>query len=415
MKYKQAVILCGGRGERLKPLTNKIPKPMVSIEGKPFLYYLLRQLSNKQIKNFILLTGYKGNKIKSYFKDGKKFGWNINYSNGLTEWNTGKRIYEAKKFLKNDFILLYSDNYINLNIDNLFNKHQSHNYPITMTLVKKNNGNISLNKKLNIDSYSPKKTKDNLNYVELGYMIINKKQIFERFFKKEPKVNFNFSKVLETSAKKKQLGNVLVENVYYSISDPERFKITSNFLKKKKILLIDRDGIINEKANKAKYIESWKDFRFINKNIEGLKLLSKQGFKFIIITNQACIAQNIITRNKLNYIHRKMKSELLKDGIEILKVYFSPDHYNNNKSKTRKPAPGMFFSASKDFKLNLDDCLYVGDDIRDCIASYNAGFKSVFIGKKNSIKTLNKKQYPVFVSKDITNSVKFILDYYNEK
>ena len=117
MNIKQAVILCGGKGERLKPFTNRIPKPMIKINHKPFLYYLMLQLSKYEIKNFLLLTGYKSNIIKNYFKNGKQYGWNIKYSNGPVEWNTGKRIFEAKKFLLKNFIIIYSDNYINFNID----------------------------------------------------------------------------------------------------------------------------------------------------------------------------------------------------------------------------------------------------------------------------------------------------------
>ena len=120
MKIKQAVLLCGGRGTRLKPITNSVPKPMVNIHGKPFLYYLLNQLSKKNITEFVLLTGYLGEQIENYFKSGKKFGWNIKYSKGSVLWNTGKRMLEAKKLFRNNFILLYSDNYFNLFISIIF-------------------------------------------------------------------------------------------------------------------------------------------------------------------------------------------------------------------------------------------------------------------------------------------------------
>ncbi len=49
---KQAVILCGGRGTRLKPLTDSVPKPMVKINGKPFLHHLMEQLSDEGVKDF---------------------------------------------------------------------------------------------------------------------------------------------------------------------------------------------------------------------------------------------------------------------------------------------------------------------------------------------------------------------------
>ncbi len=84
----QAVVLCGGLGTRLKPYTNNIPKPMVSCNGKPFLWYLLHQLWEQGISNFILLTGYRAEQIKEYFNNGSEWKWNIQYSQGPQEWDT---------------------------------------------------------------------------------------------------------------------------------------------------------------------------------------------------------------------------------------------------------------------------------------------------------------------------------------
>ena len=74
----QAVIFCGGLGTRLRPITNSLPKPMVPILDKPFLEYLLLQLSSEGIKRFILLTGYMGEIIHEYFGDGSKWGGLLN-------------------------------------------------------------------------------------------------------------------------------------------------------------------------------------------------------------------------------------------------------------------------------------------------------------------------------------------------
>ena len=71
MKYPvQAVIFCGGLGTRLRPLTDSLPKPMMPILDKPFLEYLLQQLSEQGINRFVLLTGYLGEMIQEYFSDG---------------------------------------------------------------------------------------------------------------------------------------------------------------------------------------------------------------------------------------------------------------------------------------------------------------------------------------------------------
>ena len=76
----QAVILCGGLGARMKPYTDNTPKPMISCNGKPFLWYLLQQLHDQGVSRFVLLTGYLAEEVSSYFGDGGSWGWDIKYS-----------------------------------------------------------------------------------------------------------------------------------------------------------------------------------------------------------------------------------------------------------------------------------------------------------------------------------------------
>ena len=94
---KQAVIFCGGFGTRLQKITNKIPKPMVDVAGKPFLEHLIVQLKKNGIKKIIILTGYKSDLIKNYFLDGRGFNLNIEYSYLPANYETGSRLYKVIK------------------------------------------------------------------------------------------------------------------------------------------------------------------------------------------------------------------------------------------------------------------------------------------------------------------------------
>ena len=76
----KALILCAGKGERLKPLTDTIPKPMVPIANKPLLEYIIQLCKKHNIKDIAINTSYLPEKIKEYFGNGEKFGVNINYS-----------------------------------------------------------------------------------------------------------------------------------------------------------------------------------------------------------------------------------------------------------------------------------------------------------------------------------------------
>jgi D-glycero-D-manno-heptose 1,7-bisphosphate phosphatase len=140
--------------------------------------------------------------------------------------------------------------------------------------------------------------------------------------------------------------------------------------------------------------------------------LSKNGFQFIIITNQAGIARQMISAEAVEYIHKKMSDELRAIGIDVLRIYTCPDHWNAN-SLMRKPAPGMFFQAAKDFNIKLDNCLYVGDDERDCIAAANAGCGMVHITNDEIIPRLEEFPRSLFVSKSLEGAVTHIIDMYS--
>ena len=217
-----------------------------------------------------------------------------------------------------------------------------------------------------------------LNFVELGYMIANKKKLMNEMPSIDGFPNICFSSVIGDLSKKKMVSGVVVKDQYHSVSDPKRLDLARKYLKLKKIILLDRDGTINKKAERGKYITSWNEFEFIDKNIEGLKELASYGFEFIVITNQAGISTKEIDQDKLNQIHEKMVRYLNCLNIKIIKVFVSNDHWMSD-SFRRKPNPGMLFEASKEFQFRLDQTFFIGDDKRDCFAARNAGCGSLLL------------------------------------
>jgi D-glycero-D-manno-heptose 1,7-bisphosphate phosphatase len=108
----QAVILAGGLGTNLKPLTNNTPKPMVPVNGKPYLTYQLEHLKVQGIKRILLLTGYLAEQIEDYFKDGSAFGLSISYSREEQPLGTGGAIKKAEKHLEDRFLLINGDSFL---------------------------------------------------------------------------------------------------------------------------------------------------------------------------------------------------------------------------------------------------------------------------------------------------------------
>ena len=89
----KVVILAGGLGTRLSEYTKTIPKPMVKINGKPLIYYIMKNFAKYGFKNFYIALGYKGNIIKNYFKK-KNFGWDIKLIDTGLKTMTGGRLKE---------------------------------------------------------------------------------------------------------------------------------------------------------------------------------------------------------------------------------------------------------------------------------------------------------------------------------
>ena len=108
----QAVILAGGLGTRLRPLTKTVPKPMVPVGDTPYLEYQLRLLSQQGITDIVLLIGYLGEQIEAHFGDGSKFGLRVRYSRETTPLGTGGALRQAREFLNDSFLVIYGDSYL---------------------------------------------------------------------------------------------------------------------------------------------------------------------------------------------------------------------------------------------------------------------------------------------------------------
>lgn len=108
----QAVILAGGLGTRLRPLTRTVPKPMVPIAGTPYLEHQLRLLADQSITDIVLLTGYLSEQIEDYFGDGTGFGLSIQYSREPSPLGTAGAIRQAADKLADAFLLIYGDSYL---------------------------------------------------------------------------------------------------------------------------------------------------------------------------------------------------------------------------------------------------------------------------------------------------------------
>ena len=408
IEVKQAVIFCGGRGERLRPITDTIPKPMVDVNGKPFLEHLINQLKTQGISEFILCAGYKKEVIEDYFGDGAKFGVKIKYSRGPLEWEQAKRLWEAKDLIDDYFLMLYADNYVPaFNLNNATEFYFSKGKALSLVIFSKTEkNNLKIDENNLITVYDKTRTEVGLNYVELGYMIANKEKVFEEI----DGTNVSFQEIIKKLVAKKEVAGLITRFKYQSISDIERLNKTKEYFMLKKILLIDRDGVINQKAPRGEYILKTEELKLIEDSIVAMKQLSEEGFQYILITNQPAISKGMITDREFNELQNHLIGNLKEKGINILDTFYCPHKIEDN-CKCRKPEPQMLIDACNKYQINPANTVYVGDDERDCLAAKRAGCKSVLIGNDYDLE-LNRKYHNTYVEPDYSaNSLLESLDY----
>jgi histidinol-phosphate phosphatase family protein len=381
---KQAVILAGGRGIRLRPITDTIPKPMIAFHGKPFLEYLICQLKDWDIKEILLLLGYLPETVVRYFGDGKSLGVNIKYSITAVDDDTGLRLRYAKNQIDDLFLFLYCDNYCPLDFNKMWESFCSKNISAQITAYlntdKYTKDNLRIGSDSIIEKYDKSRTDPELSGVDIGYAII-KKEVLDII----PADNVNFEKVVYPQlVKNRALGTFPTNHRYYSVGNLERLPITEEFLEGKSLIILDRDGVLNQKPPKAQYITKWDEFQWLPGAKKAIRLLNEAKYRVVVVSNQAGIARGMMSETDLNNIHSEMVKELADEGASLEKIYVCP-HGLDDHCECRKPKPGMLFAVQRDFHIDLTKTIFIGDDERDVQAGNSAGCKTILVADDDSL------------------------------
>ncbi|MDD5085096.1 MAG: sugar phosphate nucleotidyltransferase [Candidatus Omnitrophica bacterium] len=177
----QAVILAGGRGERLRPITNKIPKVLVPIKGRPFLEYQLKLLRRNEIRKIILLVGYMADRVKDYFKDGRTLDLNIEYVAEKELLGTAGALKAAENFLEESFFLINGDTYLDIDYRGVLSEFEKRGKMGLAVVYDNSRGdtgvknNIAMDKDSMITDYEKASSRPSINLVEAGVLVFNRK------------------------------------------------------------------------------------------------------------------------------------------------------------------------------------------------------------------------------------------------
>ena len=225
VKDLKVVILCGGKGTRIKEIAEENPKALISIGGRPIIWHIMNIYYSYGFNDFILPIGYKGEKIKEYFigsqwrnndfvidnrendfkitilQDSEK--WRITFIDTGEETMTGSRIKWVEPYIKeNEFMLTYGDGLADININDLLTYHRHRGKIATMTGIKSNSQYGMLEVCDGIaHKFVEKPETDQI--INGGFFVLNK-QIFDYIYDDEGKCIFE-QEPLSKLVKDKQL------------------------------------------------------------------------------------------------------------------------------------------------------------------------------------------------------------------
>jgi len=180
-------------------------------------------------------------------------------------------------------------------------------------------------------------------------------------------------------------------------------------------VFLDRDGTIIEDVG---YLHERSKVKFLPRVSKAIKLLNENGFKVIVITNQAGVARGYFTEETVREINRYVQESLAKQGAFIDMIYYCPHHIEgiieeySKECYCRKPNPGMIEQAVLEFGIDLKNSFIIGDKISDIEAGQRAGCKTILLAGED---LLNNEREITLISNhaapDLYEAVKWLVKF----
>ena len=384
---KEAIILAGGFGTRLRDAIPDLPKCMAPVNGRPFLFYVINYLRSQGIEKFIFSLGYKHEVVEAYLQTELP---TLDFQCLVEKepLGTGGAILASCYKTSEKIVLVVNgDTLFKADIEKAFADHVKYDSDCTLLLKPMKNfdryGVVDLNEDDSIKRFEEKKFYKS-GLINGGVYILNT----EQFLAEELPGKFSFEKdYLEKYFETRKIYGTVQDEYFIDIGIPEDYFRVQQELKqhplelkdidKEWTLFLDRDGVINYEK-KDDYIRNWQEFKFYEGTKDAFKIFAEKFGTIIVVSNQRGIGKGLMTEEDLLAIHQNMQQEIEDAGGCIDGIYYCTAI--DSKAIYRKPNPGMAFSAKRDFpEIDLERSIIAGNKPSDMLFGKFAGMYSVYI------------------------------------
>ena len=405
---KQAIILAGGAGTRLKDRLGDLPKPMIPIAGKPLLEHQLELAKAHGFTDLIFFVHYRADLIEKHFGDGSKWGVRIRYVTEREPLGTAGAVLAGSELLAERFVVLYGDTMVNVDLGRIWKAHEEaradatlllhpNDHPLDSDLVEVDEAARVL--AFHNRPHPPGRWFQNL--VNAGLYVLEKKPLLaqrEALASGGPRI-IDFGKDI-FPAMVRGGATLLGYNSPEFIKDigtPARYDrvcaqfangtiARSSLATPQRAVFLDRDGTLVPDKD---CLQSADGLELLPGVAAAVHDLNHHAWRTVVVTNQPVIAKGWCDEAELQRMHNKLETLLGLEHAFLDRIYYCPHHPEAGfegerpelkiRCDCRKPGIGMIQKAAAELNIDLVQSWMIGDTTTDMQTAKNAGLRSILV------------------------------------
>ena len=377
---RQCAILVGGLGTRLGTLVADVPKPMLPVAGRPFLWWLLREVSRYGITDVVLLTGHLSEVVEAALPDlvaALPRPMRVTISREPVRAGTGGALHHAAPLIADRFLLLNGDSLFDCPLGPALAGADAPDVLGRLMLRAvpdaSRYGVVALDGE-RITAFQARPEPGGPGVINGGAYVLDRNILDHA----GPQCSLE-QDVLPGLATSGRLRGTLADGWFIDIGIPADLARAQTELPERltrRALFLDRDGVCNVDHG---WVGTRDRFEWIPGALDAIALATRRGWHVFVVTNQSGVARGHYTEADVNALHDWMQAEAMRAGGTIDDVRYCPYHPEaaveayRRASDWRKPGPGMILDLLRAWGVEAERCVMVGDQMTDMQAAKAAG------------------------------------------
>ena len=381
-RVNQAVILCGGLGSRLGSLTAATPKPLLPVDGRPFLEILIEEIARQGIGRILLLAAFASDQVRAFAAAlPAKLGFDISVDIAIEpdRAGTGGAIWHARDRLDELFYLFNGDSWFDVPLAELARALPADPAVIGVLALRRlpeagRYGVVTLSGD-RIDQFAAKAEAGSGPVLVNAGVYLFRRDLVDAL---SPLCSLE-QDGLAVLAGQGRLAGLPADGYFLDIGIPDDYARAQTEIpahRRRPALFLDRDGVINLDHG---HVGSVDRFEWVAGAREAILRANRLGYYVFVVTNQAGIAKGYYTEADYRVVKDHVRAGLAEIGAHLDDERFCPFHVDaaveayRRDSDWRKPAPGMLLDLLRRWPVDTAHSLLVGDRDSDLAAAAAAG------------------------------------------